>query len=146
MPAVAVQPPWHSSPSHSRKDRQESTPEPSDFGVDYFRVIEHRLRLLPQRVNASIVPIVDTRRLELWVEDAAVASTYLLLAAEHVGVGACWIHMRGRRGHTRMADDDIRALLGVPSHYCILNVVSLGVRKDPPEERHVAPIVHAEQY
>ena len=92
--------------------------------------------------DAAIVPIVDTRSLELWVEDAAVASTYLLLAAEYVGVGACWIHMRGRRGHTRMADDDIRALLGVPGHYGILNVVSLGVRKDPPEGRHVDPVVH----
>ena len=70
------------------------------------------------------------------------ASTYLLLAAEHVGVGACWIHMRGRRGHTRNADDDIRTLLGVPDHYGILNVVSLGVRRDPPEERHVDPVVH----
>ena len=96
--------------------------------------------------DVAIVPIVDTRNLELWVEDAAVASTYLLLAAEHVGVGACWIHMRGRRGHTRMADDDIRALLGVPGHYGILNVVSLGVRKDPPEQRHVRPVVHQGGY
>ena len=96
--------------------------------------------------DAAIVPIVDTRNLELWVEDAAVASTYLLLAAEHVGVGACWIHMKDRRGHTRMADDDIRVLLGVPDYYGILNVVSLGVRRDPPEERHVVPIVHVGRY
>ena len=96
--------------------------------------------------DAAIVPIVDTRNLELWVEDAAVASTYVLLAAEHVGVGACWIHMKDRRGHTRMADDDIRALLGVPDHYGILNVMSLGVRKDPPDVQHVAPVVHVGRY
>lgn len=96
--------------------------------------------------DVAIVPIVDTRNLELWVEDAAVASTYLLLAAEHAGVGACWIHMRGRHGHTRMADDDIKALLGIPKYYGILNVVSLGMRKDPPELRHVEPIVHHERY
>lgn len=96
--------------------------------------------------DAAIVPIVDTRNLELWVEDAAVASTYLLLAAEHMGVGACWIHMKDRRGHTRMADDDIRALLGVPAYYGILNVVSLGIRKDPPEGHHVDATVHCERY
>lgn len=96
--------------------------------------------------DAAIVPIVDTRNLELWVEDAAVASTYVLLAAEHMGVGACWIHMKDRRGHTRMADEDIRALLGVPDYYGILNVVSLGVRKDPPDIRHVAPVVHHTRY
>ena len=32
--------------------------------------------------DAAIVPIIDKRNLELWVEDAAEASTYLLLAAE----------------------------------------------------------------
>jgi len=96
--------------------------------------------------DLAIVPIVDTRNLELWVEDAAVVSTYLLLAAEHVGVGACWIHMRGRRGHTGMADEDIRRPLKLPSSYGILNVVSLGVRKGVPEVRHVAAAVHLERY
>jgi nitroreductase len=96
--------------------------------------------------DAAIVPIVDTRNLELWVEDAAVASTYVLLAAEHVGVGACWGHMRGRRGHTHMADEDIRDLLGIPAHYGILNVVSLGMRKDAPERRHTDAVVHRERY
>ena len=96
--------------------------------------------------DVAIVPIVDTRGLELWAEDAAVASTYVLLAAEHAGVGACWIHLRGRRGHTRMADDDVRACLGIPDHYGVLNVVSLGMRKEPPEERHVSPRVHFGMY
>ena len=41
--------------------------------------------------NAAIIPIIDKRNLELWVEDAAVASTYILLAAEYCGVAACWI-------------------------------------------------------
>ena len=96
--------------------------------------------------DAAIVPIIDTRNLELWIEDASVASAYILLAAEHVGVGACWIHMRGRRGHTGMANQDIRALLGIPDHYEILNVVSLGVRMDPPERCHVEPKVHVGRY
>jgi nitroreductase len=96
--------------------------------------------------DLAIVPIVDTRNLELWAEDAAVASTYLLLAAEHVGVGACWIHMRGRKGHTGMADEDIRRLLGIPEYYGILNVVSLGVPKRVREVRHVAAAVHLERF
>ena len=96
--------------------------------------------------DVAIVPIVDARGLELWAADAAVVSTYLLLAAEHAGVGACWIHMQGRRGHTGMADDDIRALLGIPDHYEILNVVSLGMRSEPPVRRHVSPKVHTEVY
>ena len=96
--------------------------------------------------EAAIVPIVDKRNLELWVEDAAVASTYILLAAEYYGVGACWIHMKDRRGHTDMAEDDIRHLFGIPDHYGILNVVSLGMKRKPSEERTIQPNVHYEHY
>lgn len=95
---------------------------------------------------AAIVPVIDKRELELWVEDAAVASTYILLAAEYYGVGACWIHMKDRRGHTNMAEDDIRALLGIPEYYGILNAVSLGMKKKPSEERGLQPKVHHEKY
>ena len=96
--------------------------------------------------EAAIVPIVDKRNLELWVEDASVASTYLLLAAEYYGVGACWIHMKDRKGHTNMAEDDIRALLGIPDHYGILNAVSLGMKKYPSEERKLQAKVHYGKY
>ena len=96
--------------------------------------------------EAAIVPIIDKRDLELWVEDAAVASTYILLAAEYYGVGACWIHMKDRRGHTNMAEDDIRALLGIPDYYGILNAVSLGMKKKPSEERTIQPKIHIGRY
>ena len=96
--------------------------------------------------DAAIVPVIDKRDLELWVEDAAVASTYILLAAEYCGVAACWIHMKDRRGHTNMAEDDIRELLGIPSHYGILNAVSLGMPKKPNEPRELSAKIHYETY
>lgn len=96
--------------------------------------------------DAAIVPIIDKRKLELWVEDAAVASTYILLAAEYYGVAACWIHMKDRRGHTNMAEDDIRALLGIPDYYGILNAVSLGMPKKPTEPREITAKIHYESF
>lgn len=96
--------------------------------------------------DAAIVPIIDKRKLELWVEDAAVASTCILLAAEYYGMAACWIHMKDRRGHTNTAEDDIRALLGIPDHYGILNAVSLGMPKKPNEPRELSAIIHYESY
>ena len=92
--------------------------------------------------DAAIVPIIDQRNLELWVEDAAVASTYVLLAAEACGVGACWIHLKDRRGHTNMAEEDIRDLLGIPEYYGILNAVSLGMKKKPDEARELKAKFH----
>ena len=96
--------------------------------------------------DAAIVPIIDKRNLELWVEDAAVASTYILLAAEYYGVAAYWIHMKDRRGHTNMAEDDIRDLLGIPEYYGILNAVSLGMKKQPNEERELHATIHYGRY
>ena len=80
--------------------------------------------------DVAIVVLTDKRNLELWVEDASVASTYILLACEYYGVGACWIHMKDRKGHTKMAEEDIRDLLNIPDYYGILNAISLGVKKD----------------
>lgn len=96
--------------------------------------------------DAAIVPIIDKRNLELWVEDAAVASAYILLAAEYYGVAACWIHMKDRRGHTNMAEDDIRDLLGIPAYYGILNAVSLGMPKKQNEPRELSAKIHYENY
>ena len=96
--------------------------------------------------DAAIVPIIDKRNLELWIEDAAIASTYILLAAEYYGVAACWIHMRDRRGHTRTAEEDIRTLLGIPRYYGIVNAVSLGMKKNPTERHELQPKVHYEMY
>lgn len=96
--------------------------------------------------DAVIVPVTDTRNLELWVEDASVASTYLLLAAEYYGIGACWIHMKDRKGHTGMAEDDIRDLLHIPASYRILNAVSLGIMISHQPARNIQPVIHNESF
>ena len=96
--------------------------------------------------DAAIVPIIDRRNLELWVEDAAVASTYILLAAQYYGVGACWIHMKDRSRHTGTAEEDIRALLGIPEHYGILNAVSPGMSKTEGTLRSLSPVIHIERF
>ena len=78
------------------------------------------------QADVAIVVIANTSNLELWIEDAAVASTYILLAAEQFNVGACWIHIRNRAGQLSTADEEIRQLLGVPNNFSVLNVVALG--------------------
>lgn len=96
--------------------------------------------------DAAIVPVIDSRNLELWIEDASVASAYILLAAESLGAGACWIHMRGRSGHTGTSEEDIRDLLGIPSYYHVLNAVSLGMKKKDLPARQIRPKVHRERF
>ena len=78
------------------------------------------------QADVAIVVMANTSNLELWIEDAAVASTYILLAAEQYDVGACWIHIRNRAGQSLSADEEIRQLLSVSDNFSVLNVVALG--------------------
>ena len=85
--------------------------------------------------DVAIVVMANTSNCELWIEDAAVASTYILLAAEQFGIGACWVHMRNRAGQRTTADEEIRKILGVPNNYSVLNVVALGQKGENKSAR-----------
>lgn len=61
--------------------------------------------------DAVIVVMVKLDRGEFWIEDGAIESGYILLAAEQYDVGACWVHIRNRRGRKGSSDEEIRELL-----------------------------------
>ena len=58
--------------------------------------------------DAVAVVMVKLERGEFWIEDGAIASGYILLAAEQYDVGACWVHIRNRIGRSRSSDEDTR--------------------------------------
>ena len=76
--------------------------------------------------DAVIVVMVNLDRGEFWIEDGAIASAYILLAAEQYDIGACWVHIRNRTGKKKSSDEEVRELLGVPDDYAVLNLVALG--------------------
>lgn len=78
------------------------------------------------QADIAIVVAANCSGCELWIEDASVASSYILLAAEQYNIGACWIHIRNRNGKFLTADEEIRSLLGIPENYSVLNVIALG--------------------
>ena len=84
--------------------------------------------------NVCIVVIVDISNCELWIEDASIASAYILLAAEQFNIGACWIHIRNRAGQVKSADEEIRELLNVPDNYRVLSCIALGQKGEFKKE------------
>lgn len=85
-------------------------------------------------VIVVMVKTEDKRQAEFWIEDGAIASAYILLAVEQYGLGACWVHIRNRMGQQRSSDEEIRALLGVPDGYTVLNLIAIGQKSEtkPP--------------
>ncbi len=76
--------------------------------------------------DVIIVVMVKLDRGEFWIEDGAIASGYILLAAEQYNIGACWVHIRNRTGRKESSDEEIRNLLNVPDGYAVLNLIALG--------------------
>ena len=99
---------------------------------------------------AAVVVMADTEKGELWVEDSSVAAGYLLLAAEHYGVGACWNQIHLRDGSHKSASREICELLGIPTRYEVLCVVALGHKgeqKAPRSAEHMRTgRIHFDKY
>jgi nitroreductase len=80
-----------------------------------------------------IVVCADTEKSDVWVEDASIASSMILFAAQAAGLGACWVQIRNRpHDDDATAGEYIRALLKLPDRVAVLSIMSLGY----PDESH----------
>lgn len=89
--------------------------------------------------SAVIVVMVKQDRGEFWIEDGAIASSYILLACEQYNLGACWVHIRNRKGVKYSSEEEIKDLLGVPENYGVLNLIAIGPKaemKNPYDMNH----------
>lgn len=78
----------------------------------------------------AIVIIGDTAKSDVWIEDAAIATTFIMLEAEALGLGSNWIQMRLREGANAPSEDEVRTLLGIPKQYGILSVLAIGKKNE----------------
>ena len=87
---------------------------------------EHGAGLL-EGAAVAVVVLGDTTKTGVWIEDCSIATIILQLAAEDLGLGSCWVQMRLRKdADGNLAEDNVRALLGIPGHYAVLSIVGIG--------------------
>lgn len=79
----------------------------------------------------AVVVVADPQKSDVWIEDASVASTYLHLAAEDLGLGSCWVQIR-RRGkeNGEQASEVLKKLLNIPSSYEVLSIIAIGYKDE----------------
>ena len=86
----------------------------------------------------AIVVIADTQKSDVWVEDTSIASIYIQLAAEDLGLGSCWVQIRKRQHESgEMASDYIKKLLAIPQQYEVESIIAVGYKA---EERKPADL------
>lgn len=76
----------------------------------------------------AIVVLGDKTRTDIWVEDAAIAATYMQLQAEDLNIGSCWSHIRNRTLGEMSSEQYVRDLLGIPEHYGVLCIIGFGYK------------------
>jgi nitroreductase len=75
----------------------------------------------------AVVVCADPERSDVWVEDAAIASIILHLAAADLGLGSCWIQIRQREHDEKQsAGEYIAGLLGLRKGLEVESIIAAG--------------------
>jgi nitroreductase len=83
----------------------------------------------------GVAVLADPNRCDVWIEDAAIASSFILLQAHDLGLGGCWIQIRERRhDKTTSSEDYVRQILGIPEKYKVLSLLALGYASEKPHQ------------
>jgi nitroreductase len=79
----------------------------------------------------AIVVLGDPLANDCWVEDGSIAAISMQYQAEELGLGSCWVQMRGRGlGDGTSADTVIRGILDIPENLSVLCVLAIGHKAD----------------
>lgn len=89
----------------------------------------------------AIVVLGNPDENECWIEDGSIAAISMQYQAQDLGLGSCWIEMRGRGlSDGTSADDVIRGILGYPESQHVICVLAIGHYDDerkPQNEDHL---------
>lgn len=79
----------------------------------------------------AIVVLGDPMQNDCWVEDGSIAAISMQYQAEELGLGSCWVQMRGRGlSDGTTADTVIQGILDIPENYSVLCVIAIGHKAD----------------
>lgn len=90
----------------------------------------------------AIVVLGSVMDSDVWIEDCAIASIYMQLQAEDLGLGSCWCQVRGR-DHDDVGDAAtyVRQLFNIPYQLEVLSIIGFGhkaVSRKPFNEEDLA--------
>ena len=78
----------------------------------------HQWSKILARVPVVIVVCVDTSKADLWIEDGSAFMENMMIQATELGLGTCWVAMRGH--------DGVRDALGLSENIVVVAATPLG--------------------
>lgn len=80
--------------------------------------------------SLAIVVCADPAKSDVWIEDTSIASIYLQLLAEDLGLGSCWVQVRERKTKDgQWAANFVKEKLNIPSSYEVLSIIAIGEKE-----------------
>lgn len=77
----------------------------------------------------AVVVTANVMESDVWVEDASIASIYMQLEAEDLGLGSCWCQIRNRQREDETdAGTYVRSLLNIPYQLEVLSIIGFGYK------------------
>jgi len=88
---------------------------------------------------------------DMWIEDCAIASAFVHLAAHSIGLGSCWVQIRDRtHDEETTAEEYVQQLLQIPGHLRVLCIISIGYGAEDkpghPPESLMSEKIHIDRY
>jgi len=92
-----------------------------------------------------------SRQPHWWIEDSCAALENAMIQATELGLGTCWIGIRGGEGREAPGPERerlVRELLGIPERIRVLGLVSLGHPSGEPRPKPPGPMdaIHRESW
>lgn len=79
------------------------------------------------RATLAVVVAVDTTASEAWIEDCSVATSFMMLQAQDLGLGSCWVEVRGRQATDGTPSEEVvQEILGIPEHVTPVCILAMG--------------------
>ncbi len=77
------------------------------------------------------VAILGDPTLDCWLEDCSIAAISMQYQAEDLGLGSCWVQMKGHALNDGTSSEDVvRGILNIPQNLEVLCVVAFGHKAD----------------
>ena len=89
-----------------------------------------------QTAQLAIAVLVDESKTVAWIEDASIAAFVAHITAHSIGLGSCWIQIRGREySEEKTSEAFVRETLNIPDGFRVLSIVAVGYSQRSHEGR-----------
>jgi len=96
---------------------------------------------LIENCSLAIVVVGDPEKSDVWVEDLTIASIFLQLEAEDLGLGSCWVQIRCRQNiEGEDSEVVVKRLLDIPENFQVESIIAIGMKeasKEPFDEANL---------